>query len=136
MLFWYHAKPVNAEQACEYRIFTFETANNRPLLSKSLALNTQTDTIRYELGPCLYIAYVTGFIQMVLGVGYGPYHMEYEEVIQGRGKKMRSEVRYRHEKLYDFVKQFDEYNIVQKNAELIDTAIDIGWLMSSVNSKK
>ena len=57
-------------------------------------------------------------------------------MIQGRGKKMRSEVRYRHEKLYDFVKQFDEYNIVQKNAELIDTAIDIGWLMSSVNSKK
>ena len=80
MLFWYHAKPVNAEQACEYRIFTFETANNRPLLSKSLALNTQTDTIRYELGPCLYIAYVTGFIQMVLGVGYGPYHMDYDGV--------------------------------------------------------
>ena len=59
-----------------------------------------------------------------------------EEVIQGRGKKMRSEVRYRHEKLYEIVKQFDEYNIVQKTAELIDTAVHVGWLMSSVNSKK
>ena len=38
------------------------------LLSKSLVQNTQTDTIRYEFGPCLYIAYVTGFIQVVLGV--------------------------------------------------------------------
>ena len=60
----------------------------------------------------------------------------HEEVTLGRGRKMRSTVRFRHERLYEKVTQFNEFNIVQKTSELIDFAIQIGWLMSCVNSKK
>ena len=60
----------------------------------------------------------------------------HEEVILGRGRKMRATVRFRHDRLYQAVTQFNDFNIVQKTSELLDYALYLGWLMSSVNSKK
>ena len=49
---------------------------------------------------------------------------------------MRATVRFRHDRLYQAVTQFNDFNIVQKTSELLDYALYLGWLMSSVNSKK
>ena len=59
----------------------------------------------------------------------------HEEVEQGIYQKTRSTTIWRHRRLYDLIKQYSEYNIVQKVTTFNDVCFNVGWLMTFVKNK-